>query len=93
MKPDEEVRQALLAIFPGCGVHVINFAAERWQQAIVFDNDDRCGVNFRFEHMPKIAEAFGTECLDFSAIQSADHMDSVTYDGSLLIIQARFVDS
>lgn len=91
MNDPDHVHTQLRKIFPECGVHMLDFGdPQQWQQATVFADDGE-GVLFRFEHMPKIAEAFGTERLDFCAIEGASIIDSVTYDGSCLIIQAKAI--
>lgn len=48
------------------------------------------GISFRFADMERIAEACATEHLNFRSIQGADEVDSWTFDGSLLVIEARY---
>lgn len=87
MRPEAQVYESLKKLFPDAtimisthgGAMVANINAEPGSN----------GVWLRFKDMPKIAEAFGTERLDFQAITGADHMDSFTFDGTLLNIIAR----
>jgi hypothetical protein len=53
--------------------------------------DKQLGISFRFDDMPKIAEALGTERIDFRAERGSQICDSVTFDGcNVLHIYARY---
>ncbi len=87
MKAAATVFQDLRAIFgPEIGAL---WHYERDTLVMIIHDRTGMGVSFKFQDMPKLAEAFGTEHLNFRSIAGKDHIDSYTFDGSLLIIEAR----
>lgn len=82
-----QIRKALRDIFTGANVFDIQAHGDA---LIVTVCADERGVQLRFQDMPRIAEAMGTERLDFIARAGKDILDSYTFDGCVLTITARY---
>lgn len=86
----EALCTALKQLFAQPNVTVHGYTQGRCSIVIIHAEDGSEGVYLRYQDMPKIAEIFKTERLDFCSIQGEDEVDSYTWDGTLLRIRAHY---
>lgn len=102
MRPTiNDTRDALRALFPelrnahdgtekGFVVSIDIYDIKDFRQVTLHSEPGYGGVYLRYRDLHKIAEAFGTEHLNFQSIAGEEECDSVTWDGTLLKIEARY---
>lgn len=96
MRTDRETQamvDEVLAVFKQCGPTRCITALWDWHSddmlVIVLSNSEH-GIPLRYQDMPRIAAALGTERLDFGAFAGNHYLDSYTFEGSVLEIVARY---
>lgn len=82
-----EIARGLHALFPNCGIDIIGDNAVR---CITVNAPPGESVYLKFQQLAALAKVLGTEQIDFTCSNGADVADSVTWDGVLFQITARY---